>query len=143
MKAQKQEKQRTYKEFLDKQAMNHAERELINKMTREEKKINFGDLQAYKGTDSKLFSLVPGFINSKYAHPLGGADHLRSPGKTVTEGNNDMYASGRPTNYESSPLQNSPTIAQPQVQAQAQPQPQVQATQSNTLNRNLYSNNPN
>ena len=45
MKAQKQEKQKTYKEFLDKQTMNQAERDLINKMTREEKKLNFNDLQ--------------------------------------------------------------------------------------------------
>jgi len=38
-KNQKLEQQKIYKEFLDKQAAGQAERELINKMTREEKKI--------------------------------------------------------------------------------------------------------
>jgi hypothetical protein len=44
-KAQKLEQQKVYKEFLDKQAAGQVERELINKMTREEKKLNFNDLQ--------------------------------------------------------------------------------------------------
>lgn len=41
----KLEQQRQYKEFLDRQAENKAERDLINRMTKDEKKLNFGDLQ--------------------------------------------------------------------------------------------------
>jgi len=84
------EQQKNYKDFLDRQQQEQAQRDLINKMTKDEKKLNFGDLQAYKGSDPKLFALVPGFINSKYQHPLGGTEAGRSPGK----GNNKatLYA---------------------------------------------------
>jgi hypothetical protein len=67
LKEQKKEYQRSYKEFLDKQAADHEERMRMNRMTKEEKKLNFYDLQAYKDQDPKLYSLVPGFINSKFS----------------------------------------------------------------------------
>jgi len=35
------------------------------------KKLNFPDLQAYKISDPRQFTLVPGLINSKYTSPLG------------------------------------------------------------------------
>jgi len=90
VKNDKQEKQKAYKEFLDKQTTGLAERELVNKMTKQEKKINFGDLQAYKDLDGKMFSLIPGFINSKYTTPFGGPElEQRSPGKGTKA--NDMY----------------------------------------------------
>ncbi len=73
------EQQKTYKEFLDRQQQEHLEKERLNKMTKHEKKLNFGDLQAYKGYDPKLFGLIPGWINSKYAHPVGGTENGRSP----------------------------------------------------------------
>jgi len=119
MKSQKSEKQKDYKEFLDKQMASQAERELLNKMTKNEKKLNFNDLQAYKGYDSKMFSLIPGFINSKYTNPLGGPESFnKSPGKGHQ--GNDMYNLGeteqRNSHYESSPaIQNSPSKAQTQL----------------------------
>eukprot|EP00330_Aristerostoma_sp_ATCC50986_P011979 CAMPEP_0114581248 /NCGR_PEP_ID=MMETSP0125-20121206/5387_1 /TAXON_ID=485358 ORGANISM="Aristerostoma sp., Strain ATCC 50986" /NCGR_SAMPLE_ID=MMETSP0125 /ASSEMBLY_ACC=CAM_ASM_000245 /LENGTH=137 /DNA_ID=CAMNT_0001773327 /DNA_START=1034 /DNA_END=1447 /DNA_ORIENTATION=- len=39
-------------------------------MTKEEKKINFGDLQAFKNQDPRAGALIPGFVNSKIS-PLG------------------------------------------------------------------------
>ena len=45
-------------------------------MTKDEKKLNFMDLQAYKISDSKLHSLVPGFQNTK--HDLNGSPALKN-----------------------------------------------------------------
>jgi hypothetical protein len=67
VKEQKKEQQRSYKDFLDKQAHDADERARINGMTKNEKKLNFYDLQAFKDSEHKLYSLVPGFTNSKFS----------------------------------------------------------------------------
>jgi hypothetical protein len=72
-KEQQQEHRRKYKDFLDMQLQESIELGKSNRMSKEEKKINYSDLQAYKTGDPKLFSLVPGFLNSKYSNPIGGA----------------------------------------------------------------------
>lgn len=41
----RKENQKSYKDFLDRQKNEVEERELMNKMTKHEKKLNFGDLQ--------------------------------------------------------------------------------------------------
>ena len=45
MKNQKLDQQKVYKEFLDRQQQEQLERERLNRMTKQEKKLNFGDLQ--------------------------------------------------------------------------------------------------
>jgi hypothetical protein len=66
MKDQKKEFQRNYKTFLDMQSQDHDVRGRNNRMTKEEKKLNFHDLQAYKAQDPKMHALLPGFMNSKF-----------------------------------------------------------------------------
>lgn len=131
-KDQKAEQQRVYKEFLDRQQQEHNERERLNKMTKHEKKINFGDLQAYKGYDPKLYGLIPGWINTKYAHPIGGTENRRSP-----KGNTNIYAdtlarlqeqqeqetnlNGSKSNFEYNSQGSSPNSPYKGVQNQNQP----------------------
>lgn len=66
MKDQKREFQKNYKTFLDMQSQDHDVRVRNNRMTKDEKKLNFHDLQAYKVQDPKMHALLPGFMNSKF-----------------------------------------------------------------------------
>ena len=68
---QKQNQQEDYRRFLDLQNQEDKLKKKANKMTDEEKKLNFPDLQAYKVNDPRQFTLVPGLIHSKYTSPLG------------------------------------------------------------------------
>jgi len=49
------------------------DRSKLDTMTKEEKKWNYSDLQAFKSQDAKGYALIPGWMNSKY-NPLGGGD---------------------------------------------------------------------
>jgi len=67
---EKVDQQKEYRDFLDKQNILSTEIKKGHQMSKDEKKMNFTDLQAYKAGDPRLFSLVPGFVNSKM-NPLG------------------------------------------------------------------------
>ena len=90
--------QQLYRVTLTKQHQEWDEQNRSNKMTKQEKKLNFLDLQAYKSADAKLHSLVPGFQHSK--HDFNGSPALKkliSPSAT-----NSNLTIGTPTNSNSS-----------------------------------------
>jgi hypothetical protein len=67
----KQQNQNLYKDMLDKQTQENEEKWKLNKMTKEEKKLNFDDLQAYKDSQTHtLYTLVPGY-HKMYHHFKG------------------------------------------------------------------------
>lgn len=70
MKAERTSQKNWYKNILDRQTMEkHGQYDKYHSMTRMEKGINHEPLQAYKGHDTHIAALVPGYTNSKYIHP--------------------------------------------------------------------------
>eukprot|EP00331_Platyophrya_macrostoma_P014378 CAMPEP_0176409540 /NCGR_PEP_ID=MMETSP0127-20121128/2555_1 /TAXON_ID=938130 /ORGANISM="Platyophrya macrostoma, Strain WH" /LENGTH=331 /DNA_ID=CAMNT_0017788931 /DNA_START=134 /DNA_END=1129 /DNA_ORIENTATION=- len=91
VKNQKNYGQQLYKEILDKQQREREESLRANRMTKQEKKLNQLDLQAYKQSDYQLHSLIPGLQHSK--HDFNGSPALkRVANSTLISPNRSLMA---------------------------------------------------
>lgn len=103
-----------YRSFLENQSQEKSAKQLAdNRMTRQEKKLNMADLQAYKGKDPNLYSMIPGWspqigaLPSRVKPTLDGnmSSVISPPAQKGLSNSQGLFQS--PNNFSQTPNMNS------------------------------------